>query len=310
MPIYPHRPFRLDKGDLPHLQRLQMTGSMSDVCRLLVRSRDIKECICIIVSVTHDLETEVAQLLLPSHPVAAPVVLHRLEILHLGMPIDAPGSELLWDRICLPSLKSFHVNIHQRPVWNSLYACLERSRPPLEHFVALLYCITTDARQLVEMLSWMPTLKALYLTLECINEAVIEAFWRAFRGEHHLINSREFRDVPGGEDLSDLSGIALPICPRLEELFISTYCPNSLLELAETVLSRCPSSASDAAGMLIPSEANEATDTSDRYSLQKLGVNRCDFTKEEFLNYPGIDRCVQAGLSVHLLLDYFHVQRQ
>ncbi len=313
----PINPFRFDKVDLPHLQRLRTTGSMSGLCQVLVRSRDVKKCVYNIRSVTNDPETDDIHRLLSSHPVEAPVMFRGLELLHLRIPSDALSTEPLWDQICFPSLKSFNVDIHEGPnpldtarIWRSFYSCLERSRPPLEHFVSSLSCITTEALQLVVMLSWMPTLKTLDLGLRCADSVVNETLWRALRGEHLLTDSQEFGDNLGGAGLLDLSGVVLPICPRLEKLSVSTSVAQSLPYLAETATSRFPSSTGDTGGMRIPSDSDGSTDTNDRFSLQKLTVHKCGFTEDELLNYPGIDRCVQAGLSVYVSSGYLRMERK
>ncbi len=154
---------------------------------------------------TDDFITEDTQFLLPSHPVEGPVVLHGLEVLHTEFSKDVPRSDLLWDRISLPSLVYFHADIRElrgpfekAPILRSFYSCLERSRPPLVQFEASLYFITTEARQFIEMLSWMPALKTLKIILPYGKAVVNEAFWWAIRGEHNLAYSRAIEIIPVG----------------------------------------------------------------------------------------------------------------
>ncbi len=103
-----------------------------------------------------------------------------------------------------------------------------------------------------------------------------------------------------------MSGIVLPICPLLETLGFATPVGHSLLDVAETVLSRFPLSIDNIGDMLIPSETKGDTHTGDRRLLQSLDIAHCFFAEEEFLDYLGIIPGRQAGLSVEI--DEYHLR--
>ncbi len=149
--------------------------------------------------------------------------------------------------------------------------------------------------QLIGILSCLPTLKCLSLLF--YDTALLATYWRSFW--QHLRECERPIDDTQSEGTSAADGcrngvpVHLRICPRLEYLKVAMNDGTglSLDDVAGFIVSRCSptdyfrSSTSQLSGINSP-------------ILQEVSILHCDFTENDFLQYPGIDELLNNGLKL------------
>ncbi len=249
-----------------------------------------------------------------------PRVIPYLTKLNVEFFPDASTNAQLWDRLTLPGLKVFQISVmldtqgvEDFPTWPSLYSLFRRSQASLTYLSIQLPSI--NGRQLIEVLSLMPTLEGLKVQPVADEETISEDFWYALSGERSLVDEIEGWEELKGEETEGRrrrSLIELPILPYLQALYIHTPSANGLAGIAATILTRFPSHAAakiqdsiyegEAAASNSESCAMYMVETcQDRLrSLRLLEVAPCAFVKKDLMQYPGIEGPLQAGVDLHV----------
>lgn len=248
--------FRLVKIAQNSLSRLDTSASLNGVCDILSLFPslvDVVFCFC--------LDAAWDEFFGPIRETTR-FIHSRLESLFLRcMKVDSTD---LWNMVTLPSLKVACLDLEASQdgttLWRSLYSCFQRSHPPLVH-LELYMNHPVPENELVEFLSWMPSLKSVRIELDEENSVITNTFWRALRGEYHdgpmmaLESEGHFR----------ASLINPPICPELEFLQLHVSNEADISEIRQTIIAR----------FLDPtrSSSSSITGQSGFCSLKKLSVS-------------------------------------
>lgn len=284
--------FHFTDSHFRSIRCLKTTGQVSDLMTILTIFPTLVEC-------NFNVDFNSTTLMPGARTRTTPLIVPNIEILHLNYRFDMSSVAALWDRINLPSLKSFHIILSARaydpiqPVWPSLCSLIERSHAPLEHF-GLESSKAVPEHGLTELIGCMPTLRSLELLLRADAHGPTIAFWQAFRGNLRPLFSIEGR--PRGNATGSLfTPASLPICPRLECLLLIAYMEHTVIEVASAILSRFTPPPHD---QDLPSDC--AADSS-MNTLEKVKLMPCWFTREDFLQYPGVENmCLRAGMKVDM----------
>lgn len=171
---------------------------------------------------------------------------------------------------------------------------LQRSRPPLHSLH--IYEVAIIESQLIEFLSWTPTLKLLDLRppdprLPDGSQNITAKFWGALTGIHPSQLDSTLQ-VDDGEPYLPPSGGR--ICPRLEKLRFYFFGKVKLTEVAAVIMCRFPSC--DHASF----QSRKVEPEAEGKTLGHLILEECDFSEEDFLAYPGMGKYAEAGLIVSI----------
>lgn len=209
------------------------------------------------------------------------------------------STEGIWhvfDRLSMPSLQRFcfedQICTDTRLHWPSLFSLFQRSRPPMIWLTICKMPVIPES-QLIELLSWMPTLKGLKLDFSQNAPVAPEGsimltaeFWSALAGIHPFQIDPMLQEEGRAHFLTP---VGRPICPQLEWLDLHLLQKTQLVEVAAVITMRFPS---------YDWYSNQLG--ADGKNLGSLALGACDFSEEEFLAYPGIEKYAEAGLSVSI----------
>ncbi len=291
--LHPYRRFEFGDNQFHSLRHLVMTGNMHDIYQILSRFPSVEEY-------RHIAEYDASDRAVPPALKRAP---------HLKLPnleafdVEWDGTDDIWrvfDRLSIPSLQKFgfqHQNLRDTHWhWPSLFSLFQRSRPPMRYLEICNLPIVPES-QLMELLSWMPALKGLKLMflqdspLLPRSNILTAKFWGAFTGLHALQIDPALQEERG-EDSSLLAGT--PTCPHLERFHLHLSRRVQLTEVATVITSLFPNyDHASFHSLCVEPEVEGKT-------LRSLVLGECDFSMEDFLAYPQMEKYVKAGLIVSM----------
>ncbi len=174
----------------------------------------------------------------------------------------------------------------------------QQSCPPLEVLDLYFRNVAMPGVQLNGILSCLPTLKCLSLNYDPPEFGDISpTLWQHLReSECPTDDTQPESEGTFNADRRRSSSPARPqICPRLEYLKVNTDWSvehHSLDDVAGFIVSRCSPSDDDYRSSVPQSHGINLP------ILREVSIKYCDFEEDEFLEYPGIDKCLNNGFNV------------
>ncbi len=285
--------YRLGDMQFRSLRRLSARGSVNDVYHILEHFSSLTE---FNFSISHQ-EALSIDAALGAGPSARPA----LENLSLNSESDQfmPDFTCLWERFRLPSLKNLMIDLigldeeEEGRVWASFYSFIRRSPPPLENLELIFVNVGIPEAQLNDVLLCLPALRFLSLTFYGVPEigATMPLFWQHLRESERPLDNTQSEGIPSAYPSRNYSSVRPRVCPLLVDLYVSTNesIGHRLDDVAGFIVSRCSPSYDDFYSSTFPLPGIKGR-------VLEAIVNECDFTLDEFLQYPGIDECLRNGL--------------
>lgn len=294
----PFSRYRFGETQFHTLRRLESYGSTSDLYYILVHFSSLIECT---FDVSHA-ATPSIDVTLATRTFVRPV-LENLKV-SANSEHDLLGFYCLWKQFRLPSLKKLLIDLEE-PVevedrdWASFHSFFQQSRPPLEVLELTFQNVAMPDVHLSGILSCLPNLKRLSIDYYDTPEsgAIMLSFWQHLRESERPIDDSQPEGSLAVDRCRNFAPFRPQICPRLEFLRVCMGAPvmrHRLDDVAGFILSQCSPSDDGFRSSTSPSSGNNSP------ILREVFIYCCDFTEDGFLQYPGIDKCLNNGFNVSL----------